>query len=103
MKWFLFVVTVIAIMLAWGKNYMWFTDLFLDYFPGYNKFRAVTMILVIVELTMPLLAMLFLAKLVRKRQEVEQKIVWFYIVSGGLVFLMLIMAAIPDSFFNFFL
>ena len=102
MKWFLFVVTVIAIMLAWGKNYMWFTDLFLDYFPGYNKFRAVTMILVIVELTMPLLAMLFLAKLVRKRQEVEQKIVWFYIVSGGLVFLMLIMAAMPDSFFNFF-
>jgi len=101
-KWFLFAVTIVAIMLAWGKNYMWFTDLFLDYFPAYNKFRAVTMILVIVELTMPLMAMLFLAKLVRKRHEIQQKLVWFYIVSGGLVLLMLIVASMPGLFFNFF-
>ena len=42
-------------MLAWGKNFMGLTDLFLDYFPGYNKFRAVSMILIIAEFTIPLL------------------------------------------------
>ncbi len=45
-------------MLAWGKNFMPFTNLFLDYFPGYNKFRAVTMTLVIAEFCIPLLGIL---------------------------------------------
>ena len=49
-------------MLAWGKNFMPLTDLFLDYFPGYNKFRAVSMILVIAELTIPLLGFYALNK-----------------------------------------
>ncbi|HXD93600.1 MAG TPA: hypothetical protein VNX01_10330, partial [Bacteroidia bacterium] len=57
-KWALLVITVLSIMLAWGKNMMWFTELFFDYMPGYNKFRAVSMILVIAELTIPLLAVL---------------------------------------------
>jgi hypothetical protein len=43
-------------MLAWGKNFMPFTNLFIDYFPGYNKFRAVTMTLVIAQFCIPLLA-----------------------------------------------
>ncbi|HTA61675.1 MAG TPA: YfhO family protein, partial [Bacteroidia bacterium] len=54
--------TIISIMLAWGKNLMWFTDVFFDYFPGYNKFRSITMILVIAELTIPLLAVLALQR-----------------------------------------
>ena len=62
-KWALLAITIISIMLAWGKNLMWFTELFFDYFPGYNKFRAVSMILVIAELTIPLLAALALQKI----------------------------------------
>ncbi len=62
-KWALLVITVISIMLAWGKNMMWFTELFFDYMPGYNKFRAVSMILVIAELTIPLLAVLALQRI----------------------------------------
>ena len=50
-KWAILIVTLIGIALAWGKNMMWFTDLFLHYFPGYNKFRTVSMILYIAELT----------------------------------------------------
>ena len=61
-KWALLAITIVSIMLAWGKNLMWFTDLFFDYMPGYNKFRAVSMILVIAELTIPLLAALALQK-----------------------------------------
>ena len=45
--------TIMSLMLAWGKNFMPLTDFFLDYFPGYNKFRAVSMILVIAEFTIP--------------------------------------------------
>jgi hypothetical protein len=62
-KWALLIITVISIMLAWGKNMMWFTELFFDYMPGYNKFRAVSMILVIAELTIPLLAVLGLQRI----------------------------------------
>ena len=53
--WVLFTATVLSIFLAWGKNFMPFTNFFIDYIPGYNKFRAVSMTLVMAELTIPLL------------------------------------------------
>lgn len=56
-------VSVLAIFLAWGHNMQWFTDLFIDYVPMYDKFRTVSMILVVVEWAVPLLAMLGLARL----------------------------------------
>lgn len=61
-KWWLAICTLFSILLAWGHNFMPLTDLFLDYFPGYNKFRTVSMILVIAEFAMPLLAILALKK-----------------------------------------
>ncbi len=63
LKWWLFSVVVFSILLSWGKNFMFLTDLFLDYFPGYNKFRTVSMILIMTEFAMPLLAILALNKL----------------------------------------
>ena len=48
-KWWLLIATLLSVMLAWGKNFMPFTNLFIDFFPGYNKFRAVTMTLVIAQ------------------------------------------------------
>ncbi len=60
LKWCLLIVTVLSIMLAWGKNFMGLTDFFIDYIPMYAKFRAVESILVIAEFTIPLLAMLAL-------------------------------------------
>lgn len=62
MKWALLAATVLSVLLAWGRNFMWFTDLFLDYVPMYAKFRTVASILVIAEFTIPLLAMLALKK-----------------------------------------
>lgn len=73
-KWALLVVTILSVALSWGKNMMWFTELFLDYFPMYNKFRAVSMTLVIAEITIPILAMLALDKLIRTPEFFKQKI-----------------------------
>ena len=53
-KWALFAVSVLAILLSWGHNFSAFTNFFIDSFPGYNKFRAVASILVIVEFTVVL-------------------------------------------------
>jgi len=65
LKWGLVAATILSILLAWGKNLEWFTDLFFYNVPLYNKFRAVTMILVIAEMTMPLLGMLGLHHLIK--------------------------------------
>jgi hypothetical protein len=71
LKWPLVIGTMLSVMLAWGKNFMPLTSLFLDYLPGYNKFRAVSMILVIAELTIPLLAVLALDKFIKATDKNE--------------------------------
>lgn len=72
-KWPLFVITVLAVMLSWGKNFMGLTDFFIDYVPGYNKFRTVTIILVIVELTVAVMGVLFLNELIKNRKEIKKE------------------------------
>jgi len=62
-KWPIVIVTLLTITLAWGKNFMSLTDFFMHNIPGYNKFRAVSMILIVAELTIPLLAMLAINEL----------------------------------------
>lgn len=82
-KWGLLAATILAIILSWGKNFMGFTDFFLEYIPFYNKFRAVTIVLAVVELTIPLLGVLFLNQLVRNTDEIKRNIKPFYITSGA--------------------
>jgi len=60
--WLLFGLTILSIFLSWGYNFGWLSHLFFDYFPLYAKFRSVTMILVIVEITIPIIAVLGLSK-----------------------------------------
>ncbi len=74
MKWSLLIIIILSIALSWGHNMMWLTDLFLDYFPMYNKFRAVTMILVLAEFAIPILAVLALDKLIKTPDFFKQKI-----------------------------
>ncbi|MCB2378795.1 YfhO family protein [Hymenobacter sp. BT635] len=66
----LLVGTILSILLAWGKNFETFNYLMFDYFPGYNKFRSVSMALVIAQLAMPLLAVLALARILRPQAAV---------------------------------
>jgi hypothetical protein len=74
MKWALLVITIFSMALSWGKNMMWLSDLFLDYFPGYNKFRAVSMILVLSELVIPVLAVLALDRMIKNPGLFKQNI-----------------------------
>lgn len=101
-KWALLGVTFLTLMLSWGKNFEGLSHFFIDYIPGYNKFRAVTIILFVVELTIPVLAVLFLNQLLKKRDEIKNNLKPFYIVSGGFVLLFLIFLLAP-SIFNHFL
>lgn len=71
--WCLFGATVLSILLSLGHNLMWFTDLFLDYVPMYDKFRTVASILVIAEFTMPLIGLLGLKKLTDNPSLLKQK------------------------------
>ena len=100
LKWWGLAVTVLSIMLSWGKNFMPLTNFFLDYFPMYNKFRAVTMILVMAELTMPLLAFIALEQFLRKINivpAIKQLKISLYIV-GGLLLLFILFAGSLFSF-----
>ena len=71
LKWPLVIATLLSMMLAWGRFFMGLSSVFLDYMPGYNKFRAVSMILVIAELTIPLLAVLALDKFIKLNAKNE--------------------------------
>lgn len=103
-KWWIVAVSILAIFLAWGRHMMWFTNLFLDYFPMYNKFRTVSMILVIVEWAVPLLAVLGLARLwngsddTDKRASVQRGLKWSLIIVGGLTLLVGIFGPMFGSF-----
>lgn len=102
MKWWLAIATLLSIMLAWGKNMMWFTDLFIDYFPMYDKFRAVSSILVIAEFTMPLLAILAVYQFFKDEslsQNYKKKILMY--AGGGIVGLLLIFWLFGGSLFDF--
>ena len=68
MKWALLAATILSILLSWGRNFMPFTDFFIDYIPMYSKFRTVASILVIAEFTIPLLAMMALKRIVEEKE-----------------------------------
>ncbi len=101
LRWALLATVVLTIMLAWGKNFMPLTDFFLDYVPGYNKFRAVTIILAITELAIPLLAVIFVDRLIRNPELFEAQKKKFYIASGALAGAILFLALKPDAFISF--
>ena len=79
MKWALLGATIFSILLSWGKNFMGLTDFFIDYIPMYNKFRAVSSILVIAEFTIPLLAILTLKEILTKPELLKEKLKYIYI------------------------
>ena len=81
-KWALFAVSVLALMLSWGHNFKPLTDFFIDYFPGYNKFRTVSSILVVIEFTIPLLAALCLRKIIKTENFLDKYRWTFYTIFG---------------------
>lgn len=99
MKWALLAATVLSILLSWGKNFMGFTDFFLDYIPMYDKFRAVSSILVIAEFTVPLLAVMALKEIVTKPQVLKENLKYLYVSFGLTGGIALLFALAPEFFF----
>ncbi len=101
LKWALVAATILSIMLAWGKNFMPLTDFFIDYVPGYNKFRAVSMTLVIAELCIPALAFLGLYRFYRNPGTLSFKSKAFLAASGLTAGIALLFYVAPRLFFSF--
>ncbi len=100
-KWWLLSATILSVLLAWGKNFMPFTDFFLNYVPGYNKFRAVSMTLVMAELCIPLLAILGLQKAFSGETDKKKLIKYLYYSIGITGGISLFFAIAGSSLFNF--
>jgi hypothetical protein len=100
-KWWILAVTVLAILLAWGKHFRFFSELFINYFPGYNKFRTVSMTLVMAELTIPLLGILAVKRVLEgevTKEEVLKALKKSFAIVGGIT---LFFALLPGLFLNF--
>ena len=100
MKWCLLVLTVLSIMLSWGRNFMGLTNFFLDYVPMYDKFRTVASILVVAEFTIPLLAMLGLKKVVEEPEVLMEKRKYVYASFALTAGFALLFALAPDLCFG---
>ena len=101
MKWALLAATVLSVLLAWGHNFMGFTNFFLDYIPMYAKFRTVASILVIAEFTIPLLAALALKKIVDEPEVLTKQMKFVYIslaLTAGVALLLALFPGMMEPF-----
>jgi len=100
-KWWLLPMIALTLMLSWGKNFMWLTDIFIDYIPLYNKFRTVSMTLVATGFGMTLMAILALKEVFNEKTD-KQKLIRSVAISAGITGgIALIFAAIPSLAGNF--
>jgi hypothetical protein len=100
-KWWLLAATILSILLAWGKNFMPFTDFFMHYVPGYNKFRAVSMTLVIAEFCIPLLGILGLQQVFSGQTDKKKLLKSLYYSLGIAGGISLFFAVLGSSIFDF--
>lgn len=100
-KWWILAATVIAVFLAWGNHFMWFTKLWFNYAPMYNKFRTVSMALTVLQVTVPMLGFLVLDRITKEQYGRKEfmKAGWIaYAVTAGFCFLCVLIPGIAGSF-----
>lgn len=101
LKWWLLSATLLSIFLAFGRHLPFISDLFFDYFPLYNKFRAVESTLVLASLFIPILAVLALNEIVNRHKEIpklDKKVLYSVYIVGGIS---LLVAVLPSLLLNF--
>ena len=96
-RWWIAGVSIFALLLSWGSNLMWFTELCYNYLPMYNKFRTVSMALVVLQWTVPLLAAIALWNLFKceSKQTLRKALLW----SGGVTATILLLFSVKGDFF----
>lgn len=100
-KWWVAVVSIIAVFLSWGSHMLFFTEFFFKYAPMYNKFRTVSMILVILQITIPLLAFISTDRLLRGEfdmKRVKQGFIISLAITVGFALIVAIMPSLAGSF-----
>ena len=98
-KWWLFAVTAVSILLAWGHNFSLLTNFMLDNFPGYNKFRTVSMTLIMAQFAIPLLAILALKEILSgniPKKDFLRSLKYSFFGLGGLTLILLIISGSFD-------
>lgn len=101
LKWGILGVVLLGMLLSWGENFSDLTNFFIDYVPLYNKFRAVSMTLVILEFSLPFLALLFIRDLYKKPDDIKNNPKGFYITTGAFALIFLAFLAMPGSLLDF--
>ena len=100
-KWWMLIATLIAVMLAWGSHFMWFTRLWFDFAPFYNKFRTVSMALVVLQVTLPLLGFYALDRVLKEKYTKKEFLKAGYIayaLTAGFCLLCVLVPGIAGSF-----
>ncbi|AKA36217.1 YfhO family protein [Flagellimonas lutaonensis] len=99
-KWWLVAGVLLSLLLSWGKNFPALTNFMIDYFPLYNKFRAVSSVQVVLELCIPVLGILGLMQLAKKKVKTTEKmraLKWSTFITVGLCVAIFLM----KGFFDF--
>ena len=100
-KWWLIAASIITVFLAWGNHFMWFTELWFEYAPMYNKFRTVSMALIVLQTTMPLLGFYALDKILKgdyDKTQAARSASLAYVVTAGFCLVCWLMPGIAGSF-----
>jgi hypothetical protein len=100
-KWWILTAAVLSLLLSWGKNLMPLTSLFIDFFPGYDKFRAVSMTLVMAGVLVPLMGVLALREISEgtvNREKAARSVLLAALITGGLAFIFLLIPGLAGSF-----
>ena len=100
-KWAILAATFFSFALSWGKNWMWMTELFYNWFPMYSKFRSVSSILIVAEITMPLLGFMAIKQIMdgqTDKKTLNRDICISAGITGGIC---LILALFGGSMFSF--
>ncbi|MBK0404362.1 YfhO family protein [Adhaeribacter sp. BT258] len=98
-RYWLLAATILSILLAWGKNFDAFNYFMFDHFPGYNKFRAVSMALVIAQVTIPLLGILALYEVLygrNKNVDYTKAVLYSAGITAGFALLAMIVGSMSD-------
>src|SRR5574344_547217 len=101
LKWWVGGVSILALMLSWGSHFMGLTEFFFNYAPLYNKFRTVSMILVILQVMIPILAVLAANEMINgnvKKEEAKKAMWWALGITGGFALLFAIFPSLAGTF-----
>jgi len=102
-KWWIIAAIIVSVVLSWGKNLSFITNLFIDYFPGYDKFRAVSVMLVMAGVCIPLLAALAVKEITENsisKEKMIKALKLSALITGGLAFLFFVIPGLAGSFLS---